>query len=68
MVPATFPNGIKPGMGDSIEMSQEEFYNYVIDDNPFIEAYSCDDKEEDLNVVARDLSNGEIPITCKQII
>ncbi len=68
IVPATFPNGIKPGMGDSMEMSHDEFYNYVIDNSPLIEAYSCDDKEEDLNVVARDLFNGEIPITCKQII
>jgi len=68
IVPSTFPKDIKPGMGDSLEMSQEEFYTYVIDENPLIEAYFCDDKEEDLNVVSRDLSNGEIPITCKEIV
>ncbi len=68
IVPATFPKGIKPGMGDSMEMSREEFYSYVIDENPLIEAYFCDEPEQNLNAVARDLSNGEIPITCKQII
>jgi len=68
IVPETFPNGIKPGMGDSIKMPEKEFYKYVIDENPLVEAYFCDEPEDNLDVVARDLSNGEIPNTCKQII
>ena len=68
VVPATFPNGVKHGMGNSMEMYREEFYSYVIDKNPLIEAFFCDEPENNLNDVSRDLSNGEIPITCKQII
>ena len=68
VVPATFPNGIKPGMGDSMKIPREEFYDYIIDENPLIEAYFCDEPENNLNVVAIDLSNGEIPNTCNQIV
>jgi len=67
-VPEEFPKGIKPGMGDSLEMSRNEFYAYVIDDNPLTQAYFCDEPKVNLNAVARDLANGEIPKTCKQII
>jgi len=67
IVPVTFPNGIRPGMGDSIEMSREEFYNYVIEESPLIEAYFCDDEEKDLDAVVKQLSHGSIPATCQEI-
>ncbi len=54
--------------GDSIPMSYEEFDNYVLDENPLSEAYFCDEPQGNLDSVAKDLSQGKIPVTCKEII
>ena len=67
-VPENFPNNIKPGMGDSIDMSREEFYSYVLEENPLLEAYFCNEPEENLNAVSISLYNGETPKTCTKII
>lgn len=67
-VPENFPDNIKPGMGDSIEMSKDELYSYVIDSNPLLEAYFCKYPEENLNAVSISLSNKEIPVTCTKVV
>ena len=68
IVPANFPTGIKPGMGNSLNLPKEEFYTYVLEEDPLNEAYFCNEPEVNLNAVATSLSIGEIPKTCKQII
>lgn len=40
-VPEDFPNGIQPGMGESMEMPKDELYKYVISEHPLKEAYFC---------------------------
>jgi hypothetical protein len=64
--------------GDSIPLPKEEFYAYVIDENPLIEAYFCDQDDglylypernlDNLKAIVDALDNGEITKGCRKII